>query len=98
MKHEALNLAARGVPDFMRAMLGEDTFRDVESLVVTLSGLELRGAISAEWHNQIINEIADEIIAQQIANDIGEESLTDEAACPDTPTPCGHSNCDSSTR
>lgn len=78
------------VPDFMRAMLGDDIFRDVESIVTKLSELELRGAISAEWHCHIINEIADEIIAQRIANDVGAESLTEEGAIPDTPTPCGH--------
>jgi hypothetical protein len=69
----------------MRAMLGDDNFRAVESIVETLATLELRGAISGEWHSHIIEQLADELVTQQIANDVAAETLTADGACPDAP-------------
>lgn len=60
-------------PTLMKALLGEETYRDVEAIIEKLVGLEIRGAISAEGHQLIIGELADEIICQQIANDIATE-------------------------
>lgn len=73
------------VPEFMRAIMGEENFRDVETIVERLCELELRGAITSEWHTHIIREIADELVAQQIANDVAKETLTDGGARSDTP-------------
>ena len=92
-----MNAARYPTPELMRGLLGDDNFRDVENIARTLTDLERRGAITPEWHTHIINEIADEVIAQQIANDVTREALTAEAPTPDTPTPCGHSSCASST-
>ena len=63
-----------GVPAFMRAMLGDENFRDVEAVVHKLSELELRGAISSEWHSHMIEQLADELVTQQIANDVAKEA------------------------
>lgn len=73
------------LPPVMRAILGNDTFRDVESIVHKFCELELRGAISSEWHAHIIEQLAEELVTQQIANDVASEALTEPAACPDTP-------------
>jgi hypothetical protein len=35
-------------PTLMKALLGEETYRDVEAIIEKLVGLEIRGAISAE--------------------------------------------------
>jgi hypothetical protein len=74
---------ANVLPPVMRAILGSDNFRDVETIVHRLCELELRGAISSEWHAHIIESLADELVTQQIANDVASEALTEPAACPD---------------
>lgn len=74
------------VPEFMRAIMGEQNYRDVETIVEKLCELELRGAITGEWHSHIIREIADELVAQQIANDVASEALTERGNRPDAPT------------
>jgi hypothetical protein len=66
--------ASHHVPEFMRAVLGDETFRDVESIATRLVTLEERGAISSEWHNRIIEEIAEELVSQKIANDVASET------------------------
>ena len=77
-------MTAQVVPEFMRAIMGEDNYRDVEAIVERLWELELRGAISGEWNAHIIREIADELVAQQIANDVaGETNATPASAAPD---------------
>ena len=73
------------VPEFMRAIMGEQNYRDVETIVERLCELELRGAISGEWNAHILREIADEVVAQQIARDVASEPLTAGGARPDTP-------------
>jgi hypothetical protein len=77
-------LSANAVPEFMRAVLGDEVFRNVERVATTLTDLERCGAISAEWHTKIIEEIAQELVDQQIANDVASESLPDEGLSPDT--------------
>lgn len=72
-------------PTLMKALLGEETYRDVEAIVTKLVDLEIRGAISHEGHQRVIGELADEIIMQQIANDIV-EALPIEPGRPDTPS------------
>jgi hypothetical protein len=78
------------VPEFMRAMLGDQNFLDLESICTKLTDLEERGAISSAWHSHIIGEIADELVTRQIANEMADEALTADAARPDTPDSCGH--------
>lgn len=64
------------VPEFMRAIMGDANYRDAEAVVERLAALELRGAITGEWHAHIIRELADELVAQKIANDVAAEGLT----------------------
>lgn len=62
------------LPSIMRAILGEQTFRDVDVIVTKLSELELRGAISPDWHGLMIDSLAEELVTQQIANDVAKEA------------------------
>lgn len=78
------------VPEFMRAMLGDQNFRDIEGICARLTDLEARGAISPAWHSHIINEIADELVTRQIALEMAEEALTERPPSADTPGSCGH--------
>lgn len=62
------------VPEFMRAMVGDQNFRDLEGICSKLTDLEERGAISSEWHQHMLEEIAGELVTRQMANALAEEA------------------------
>lgn len=85
-----MNTGLSVVPEFMRAMLGDQNFRDIEGICSRLTDLEERGAISPAWHSHIIEEMAGELVTRQIANEMTEEALTAPPPCPDASDSCGH--------
>lgn len=68
----------------MQAMLGEDSFRDVVSVLEGLERLASRGTIGLELHDAFIEVLADDLVSQQIANDIARGVLPADGPCADT--------------
>lgn len=69
----------------LRSVLGEDGYREMKAVGSLLDRLVARGAISQEGLDTVLGNLAEEIVAQAVANDICKDLLT-EAKGPDTST------------
>lgn len=85
-----MSTGGRLAPAYMRAVVGDDNYRDIVAVIEALQRLEERGIIGLDMKDAFVVALADELALQQAANEVAAEVLTGEAACPETPTPCGH--------
>ena len=68
----------------LRSVLGEDGYREMEAVGTLLDRIASRGLISREGLSTVLEHLAEEIVAQAVANDVGKDLSTAPGSA-DTP-------------